>query len=286
MEYNKKSVALKNIRDLCRTGKLAQARKYLEEYKAQYEEEVASIFADAKVTFYEGNLDRAGVLLKKTIELSNEQQLDYSKLNYAYYLLEVKSYKEAYSVLCSINLKKLYQNDKATYTRVLLFKAFIEKEQQLPSTVKKMNIYMHNQIINYNSNDALEEVYKKHDGKIENLKGRSSFKMSFEELRTHFYQTQERIKDATKDLSLDFVDHYYFKKENIGVTDEKKPTNIFTVITLKHSNQIITMYPVDNTFFTSKLTNEFGQKEDNYSSSKQRVRKSQIDKFNSKYNIK
>ena len=69
MEYSKKSTALKNIRDLCRKGKIVQARKYMEEYKDLYEEDAASVFADAKVTFYEGKMEEAGRLLEQTIEL-------------------------------------------------------------------------------------------------------------------------------------------------------------------------------------------------------------------------
>jgi len=286
MEYSKKSTALKNIRDLCRKGKIVQARKYMEEYKDLYEEDAASVFADAKVTFYEGKMEEAGRLLEQTIELSSEQLLEYSKLNYVYYLLEIKEYQEAYNILNSINTNELLQKDKETYVRIILCKTFIEKELELLPPTHKLNIYFYNQIIDYSTKSALEHIYLRHNGKVENLKGRSTFKMEYDALRTHFFKTSEIIKHSTKNASLDLVDHYYFRKDGVGVTSEKKPTDIFTAITLKHTNQIITMYPIDAVEFPRKTTNAFEMYEETYTSPKKRVRKSQIDKFNSKYNLK
>lgn len=273
-----KSKMLKDIRDLCRLGKLSQARKYIDEYNLKYPEDVSSIATEAKVSFYEENFDRAGELFKRNLELSNDYKKEFTQLNYIYYLLEIKDYKRAYFIVNSIDFDKLLEKDYASYVRVLLCKAFLEKQLFKKVLSVDLDTYLYHQIVNYDVKEAFLHVYSRHNSMIDSKA--SSFKMEHNELRNLFYMTREKLKTAKKTLNLDFPDHYYFKSSDYCNRDL-----LFTVVTLKHSNEIITMYPVYSSSVNSKIVNDFDIGND-YTSSKVRVRTSQIDKFKNKYGMK
>ena len=72
-------------------------------------------------------------------------------------------------------------------------------------------------------------------------------------------------------------DKYIIKCDKIvGITIDKQPTDTIKVIVIPNTKDIITMYPIPT--INNKL-----EIENNYTSSKQKVRESQIDKFNRRY---
>jgi hypothetical protein len=79
-----------------------------------------------------------------------------------------------------------------------------------------------------------------------------------------------------------FKNFYIFKYDYCGMlSDGKTKTDYFKVITLQHSNEILTMYPVSNDFKTPFIDITPIQEED--CSNKLVKRMSQIDKFNQRY---
>lgn len=62
----------------------------------------------------------------------------------------------------------------------------------------------------------------------------------------------------------------------VGITIDKQPTDTIKVIVIPNTKRIITMYPIP-------ALNDKLEIENNYTSPKQKVRESQIDKFNRRY---
>ncbi len=93
---------------------------------------------------------------------------------------------------------------------------------------------------------------------------------------------QKLLNDDLKQSIKDVSKYYYFKlNQNIGISENKKNCNTILVIAT-WDNDILTMYPVHN-IENSKL-NLFHEQEEENSLTKVK-RKSQIEKFNQKYNL-
>ena len=103
--------------------------------------------------------------------------------------------------------------------------------------------------------------------------------MSCDKIINIFNELEDIILYSIKYPHYDGLDHYIFSY------NDDKTYSLLEVLTIKHSNQIITVYPIDsNDKIMFEYVNTFLIQKERVNKTKSKS--SQIDKFNKKYNIK
>ena len=268
--YNK--LEIDRINDLVKTNPLL-AKSEIEKYLAKYPNYDWGYVMQANILIVLGEVQKANEVLnaleekvKSNKRLSKElRELYISKITYL--RLRILAYNRNYDILYNFfskNTEFITKEKLATewlYTRIVTGNLNGEK---LPG-------YLANQIANYN-----EVYFKNHIQKHFGVKTQdnSVFSENFplEKVLEHLPNYLEQ-----PGLFYDyFTDKYIFKLDGCGFASGID-TDLFEVITIHGTNQIINMYPtLEGTYTNSIDLNPFFNK--GYSR-----KLSQIDKFNMRY---
>lgn len=266
------ALRLQKIRKLLNEFDYRQARKELDDYMKQYSTDYVAEYYNVKLLLSENKVNKAEKEMAKLlgyIEQNEKVKKDYMYVTYVYILIEQEKYDLALKYFRKIkfaNLNDYDENDIYKLRGVYLF--LLKKDNIKPTTFS--NQYYLNQQIEYNRCRALEHILDRHVFS-------TGFNIPDTQVISIFNELENIIPSSIKYPHYDGVDRYIFSYNDDGVS------SLLEVLTIKHSNQIITMYPVMeavnleyvNTFLVQK------QRCNNVKS-----RSSQIDKFNKKYNIR
>lgn len=265
---------LKKIRQLILEYDYKSARKSLDSYIKEYSTDYVAKFYDVKLLMCENRINKAEkemVKLLEHIEDNDRIKKDYIYVTYIYLLMELEKYDLAMDYYKKINFGNLVEySDNDFYKLRGIYLFLLKKNCVNTSTVSEQ--YFINQQIEYNRCRALEHVLDRHVFSEE-------FKFSYGKVINMFNDLEDIIPLSIKYPHYDGVDHYVFSYNNNGIS------SLLEVLTIKHSNQIITVYPVElsDKIMTEYINTLLIQKE---RCGKIKNRSSQIDKFNKKYNIK
>lgn len=285
MEYRYNIYDLKNIHKLIIDRKIELARIYLEEYKTKYDSShVLCKRYDAFLKAYEGYIEEAIEIFKENLLVDSDK---YSNSDDAYYLviLLIKEgrYEEAYSYIKYIDFKQLVGNTKVAFKNATRIVNFLNKVLNKDGDVYDLSVYQELQSYDYSLDRAIEHILSNHN--ISKRDNRYSFYFSREKLSEIFNIINQAILISDKTFDMDFGDIYIFKVKDIGYnpyTDEH--TDYLKVITLPNEHKITTMYPIEYSKYNNWSINELSSEvKAEYTSGKVRTRKSQIDKFNNRY---
>lgn len=217
------------------------------------------------------NNDKNFTFEKEKIIIFNNHKL-YAKLKLLSYQ---NKYQELYS-LC-INNKKIINKLKLNH---VLFWARKQIGKINPYK-RDTNQYLFRQIVKYKESDFLKQINKhKADNYEENFNIQGIFNSDFP-LEKVLEETKKYIPSKNCIYPGLFEDVYTFKYNECG-RENNKLVNYFKVICLHNTDNILIMHPTQ----TGKYINYIDL---NYLNKKEEPiikRKSQIDKFNQKYNRK
>lgn len=276
--------AYNDIFKLYLNGKYSVAKRYLFEYLEIYPDNINAKILLSRVLMALKEYSEAEKLLKYCIKKYQKHYVFVQNLVYLY--LELEKYSEAYACYKKIDFDEYRKvNDKNTselaalnvYLQIKLGKQPSDKEGYLGTQYKK-----------YSKDLAVEHIKEKH---VENGKNENMVQSTSHEEPTYFFEKNQDIKElleqietriitAKKEPILDIVDIYYFKSENIGKYQDRY-TDIIKVVTIKNTNQIITMFPIEKRT-SINIINDLIEPEE-YRTNKIRTRKTQIEKFNERY---
>lgn len=278
MRNSKKIIRYYNHDYLSKIMKLAQ------EYKLEKALNEYQIFINNYPNVLEGYIYCADAFIKSNLLDKAEDMLNKGKLiissttpnrvlgffgNMTIKLLCCqKKYQEAYDLLLEHEQKFIIKD----FNRVFLEKklGILDKAAYL-----KEERYFIKQIVDYNEELALEHIKEEHIYCTGNNKFKEDFPVEeiYYKLRAILPLEDNFISSATSTF-------YIFKYNKVGILNNKL-SDYLKVVTLSNSNDIITMYPFYN---LEKFTHTELNPEKEETITLSRTRKSQIDKFNQKYN--
>lgn len=239
----------------------------------------------ASVDYYFQN--QYAYLLKKTGEVNksiniSKKVLDGDKVKSKLYAYEniidgylyLNNYDEA-----SRYLYQLLKEDEIAMNSPHIYLCYLELEKENELIIKKDSLeYYQSQVINHS-----KERFDKYMSSYFN-KGRSYNQFLDDVLKEDLTKNiEENLPLSIKSYDSYAVDIYYFDVGNtIGYNKDKKELTGLKVVTLKNSNKLLSVEPID-VIDTNKilLVNHFSynKKED----TAKVLHKSQIDKFNKRY---
>lgn len=151
---------------------------------------------------------------------------------------------------------------------------FLKYKLGLEIDIEKEDTYYIKQLYSYSREEAIRHISQHLDEDEKKiLHSVYSEDINIEEL---YEYTSAQIQNL-EPIEGSINDKYIIKCDKIvGITIDKQPTDTIKVIVIPNTKDIITMYPIPT--INNKL-----EIENNYTSSKQKVRESQIDKFNRRY---
>ena len=246
----------------CQNKNLEKAEKVLENAS----NDAKTIYNRAKLERLKGNYIESLKLFNRCFEFSRDFSLKANSLiNIVKIYVYFKEYKEAFE-LVNTNRNILFALGETGYYQMY---AFLCKKMGVEYDMK-YNSYSISQILDYDLNFACEHI-KKHEHDFENIEFYEN------DLEKFLVDIREKL-DGKEQLLSTIFDYYKVKV----YTKDGKETYVKVVVT-PETKDIITCYADDNLIFT-----EVDIDEEIESKPKEKVikRKSQIDKFNEKYNLK
>lgn len=213
---------------------LEEIKKYLERYPNDV---LAHIYyVDLLITI--GNVEEASKLLNNSILLSPKNEKDIEKIFYLTIklLIATGKYLECFNYIKK-HIDLLYNQKQGVAIMLFLRKKLnleIDDYDELPT-------YFLKQICFYKEELLIEYVLREYPR--EN-RDRSSFGKNFP-LEKVCTRVREMIPNPLRRNEGILVNSYLFKYDRCGQVDGKE-VNYFRVITLANSNEIINMYPYDN----------------------------------------
>lgn len=271
------SEAYKKIYELYKKGKVSQAKEFIIEYIEMYPADISSKILLSKIMIGLKEYEEAEKFLLYCINKYPEHII--FRQNMVYLYTELEEYEKAYKVYKTIDFKEYKKINKKSAKELTTLHALLCVKQNIKTSERPG--YLVNQYKDYNEEEALKHICNNH---LKNTKLKSDyvFNRNEEEIREIMKKISIRIEeDARKEQKLDVVDYYNFKCEAIG-TSKNGYTNVLKVVTIKNTNKIITMYPVNKN--NAAIINSL-EKEHEYTSGKVLKRTSQIDKFKQKYKV-
>lgn len=196
-----------------------------------------------------------------------------SELYFIYYHLNM--YREAMELLPLVYETKCIRPMSVHFTELVM-------RTQLGLNVKSKNydnMYVYDQIINYNSEEAIKQIkeYKNQNDK------RSKFKNDID-LNYLFNLITNNINNDKKVNITDILEIHYFSIANVGYFDNM-PCSFIKVVVIPNTNNIINMYPTNEIDYSSVCNIEY-EIDKLFPKKEEKVKTlSRIDKFNKKYNI-
>ena len=151
-------------------------------------------------------------------------------------------------------------------------------KKKLGIPFKTKSNYAIEQINNFDKEKTIKHVINRHQTNIE---GKSQFHSNIN-INYLFEVLTENLKNSKKANIEEMLEVHYFAISNVGINNSV--CNFVKVVVIPNTNNIISIYPVDN-IYDSEFTNlEYDRsklvKEDNKVKSLSR-----IDKFKQKYNM-
>ena len=193
-------------------------------------------------------------------------------------LLYQEKYKEAYDFVLEYEEKLRKKIHNLTYIKV-----YIEYKANMNPVMHENASYKFLQLFTYDEKRFIEHAYRHVIGKNENDIYTSDTDGFFYE----DFPLEEIISEVKNNLpndkkaNLGFIENrYYFKYDNCGIAGKVR-TDYFCIITYHNTNNFITIFPVkDSGSFEYVDLNYLNQ-----NNNKIVKKMSQIEKFNSKYNV-
>ena len=187
------------------------------------------------------------------------------------------NYDKAYELFTSVNMEKISKSDIANYVDL---KLMLEKLLNIHTVYQDGYSYRQKQIINYDEKLALKHIQNGHS--YDEFKKNESIFSKDIDIEKLFNEVKDKLNDDSL-VRINVFDKYKIYYENIG-SFNNRALNYLAVITIPYSNEIITMYPTNETLEENiEITSdELLEKP----MEKIYKRESQIEKFNRRYNIK
>lgn len=264
----------KKIIKLSEEYRLQEAIVEFQKYINNYPNDLDAYVFYADTLIKANRLEEAEIILKEASKLPGT---DLSKEDFILIKIKLLSvqnkYKECYELFKN-NMAIFYKRNWSIDSVLI----FLKKKLGLPNDYKgeKLDHYIFSQIVSYDKERSLEHIKKYHTHLNENIVW---FNPEFP-LSDMFSKVQERLSSDNKMIKDIISDIYLFKYSGNGHI-KTKLVDYFAVITLRDSNEIITMYPCEN-----KGQNPFIDLTPIMEDSPKLKRVSQIDKFNLRYNKK
>lgn len=274
-------IAFKNIQKLYANRKYQTAKKYLIEYVENYPQDISAKSLLSKILIQLEEYEEAEVLLKNCIKHHPEHMVFVKNMIILY--MEQEEYEKAYKYYKQLDYDICIELNERFTAKLIVLRVLLWHKLNLDYKMSKEEGYLLKQYKEYNKDLALDHICENHleseKNKIDIDKNYLFYK-SKEEIEELYDKASIAIKTGAKRLpKLDMLDFYDFKYKEAGKNNNEY-TNAFRVVTIKNTNQIITMYPVNDKY--TKIINNLEEKEE-YTTGKARTRKSQIDKFYEKY---
>lgn len=182
------------------------------------------------------------------------------------------NYEKAYEYYSKIDLANIKESD---LKNVEDFKLMFDKLLNIHTVYEKDFSYRRKQIIDYDKQMAVDHINSRHG--IENIGDIYGAFSSNIDINKLIDDVKEKLIDENL-IRINITNRYRIYHKNVG-TFNGDPLDYLVVITMPYSNDIITMYPSDETL-NEKMEVIEEVKEKVYK------RESQIEKFNRRYNIK
>lgn len=257
-------------------------KEYLEKYHNDYS--IITWYISNLVTL--GRYEEANTILNELEEtykndksfLGYKDKVSALKVNIIYAKIKLLMYQEKYQEaydLTDENFDLMINNDYDVKRVIFLCK---KRLNMLNENYRTPNSYLFRQIVDYEEPDFLYHISKRHLDLYDedNIKNELLFDCSFP-----IEQVVNEIKKyipSSKVMHFGLIeDTYTFKYDNCGKF-KGKTVDYFRVISLINSNTLITMYPYDDSKYSSSIDLNY-LKEDKTPVK----RKSMIDKFNQRY---
>lgn len=273
VRYHK--IDLDNINNLIRKGSFKKAKLFLEEYKERFGEEhivYKKIYALLS-GYVNPSLDE---VIKIHEDLLNEECITKrgeTSLDLAFLYIKKNDYLSAYKILERVDLDEFDLTCGDIVTKYFRLYEYI---------LKYMDLYEDGYGIDYSIYDKEYSLKKIILSNTRYFAYKYIIDDSFnlEDLYTYITSI---IDVSTKTFDYTFVDKYYFKIDNIGISvEDNYSTDILKVVTFPNTNIIITMYPVGGKNKDNVVINETNYNKLEYNKFT-RVRTNQVDKFKKKY---
>lgn len=198
----------------------------------------------------------------------------YLKYKYDYEVVKLLSeykYQEIYDLYVNNDLKMLPSSDST----------YLMKRLNLPINIPRGKYgYTVSQIVEYREVDFYKHI-EKH---LTSLDGMGAYFNNDFSCKEVIEEAKKYIPSNNKGISFNiYCEIYYFKYDFCGKVD-KKTVNYFKVVSIRDTNNLLTIYPVD----VDCEKNNMNYVDLNYLRKEEVVTKklSQIDKFNRRYGIK
>lgn len=255
---------LKRVKQLINEYDYKSARKILDDYREHNSKDYVGMFYDVKLLMSENKINKAERQMERLIDyvsLKDNVIKDYMYVTYVYILLEQKKYSLALDYFKKINFDNLTDySDNDIYKLRGIYLFLLKKDNVKTSSFS--NQYFLNQQITYNRCNALNHILSRHfDNEY----------LSTDKVIEIFLFLEDIISYSIKYPHYDGLDRYIFSYDDL----------LLEVLTTKHSNEIITMYPVDGFVREEYVNTLMIQKKREV-----KTKSLQVDKFNKKYNIK
>lgn len=186
----------------------------------------------------------------------NQEQYDLAyKFNNE--ILKLKVYKSRYNV--------------ANINAFLKYKLGIENDNNVK------NIYFIKQLYSYNKEEVLNHISQHLDENEEKFTHSVYCEdINIEQLYDYALEKINNLEPIEESMNDKYIIRY---NRIVGMSIDNQPTDTIKIVVIPNTKNIITIYPVP------AINNKVEMK-NNYTSSKQKVKESQIDKFKRRYNKK
>lgn len=203
-------------------GNLKIARKYLESLLNEKNKDYAKLEL-GMLEKEDGNIEKARKYFESLLNTQNK--------DYAFKLLILLEFLEKNYILALKYINEaLKQNIEINYDLIIFLGRELNVYFDVNYETMKYN-YSMNQLLDYDEYCAIEHIVERH------IKNDFNKKVDVYKL---FNDAKNYLSDENKINKLNFNDLYLLRMDNIGAHNE----NYLFVVTLPHSKDIITMYPV------------------------------------------
>ena len=213
---------------------------FFKNYLNEYPNDVSAYLYYAIMLIKLGLLDEALEVLNLEVVLTSNNFYNIRKRGYAIIkiLISQEKYEECYQYLLENN--HLFSGDDELNLLVLFLK---KRLNLLTFNYDLTKSYIENQIISYQEELALNHIVLNHKNQGY-LETKSQFNPDFP-IREVFSKIKNLLPNENRIYDELVVDYYIFKCNNNGRSGSKS-VNYIKVITLVNTNQIITMFPMNN----------------------------------------
>lgn len=167
-------------------------------------------------------------------------------------LCNVERYEDAYRLLNSKNIENFVDENSINKYRCL--QLYLENKLGIISDLEPSS-YIEKQIKNYDFLETIYFVLKQNNNRSYQIN--LGEELTEEELFDFIVMLDDEIRNKVKTYRDDICDAYYFRLKDIGISQEES-TDVFAVLTIKNTNNIIDIFPV--TEKNRYRINELGEK--------------------------